>query len=432
MNKLIVGCLLLGGCAGAEPEPTMNWDRGPAPTPSRSRVPTNSYPQEIPTLSLERACAIADSIHPELAAARARVEASDGRAHQAGLSPNPLLVARMESAPFKGGTTGNAEYLAGVSQRIPIGGRLGAARESEMKERERLIDEYYVHQIEVRSRVHGAFAVALYATEVVRIGTEASKISERAVTVARARRAAGDLLPEEVARVEMEQFRTALELDHAGGLRDMAFVALASAVGDSLLRIGAVEGNLEAALEVPAIESILEGLGRSPYAALAEAEQAVVRARIDQAKLERIPDVSLDLFYRRLEQSKTNAFDVGVILPLPLFDRNQGKLRELEAESRGAQARAQGIRNDAVRKAREAHIQLTEAMHHARLLKSEILPRAETVLQGAEVRFAGGDMSLAEVLPIRRDRFSSQLAYLEALREVMEAWARLRPFLKEK
>lgn len=430
MNKLLVGCVLLAGCAGPEPEPPIPWDRGPAPAPARTSSP--SYPLEIPTLSLDRAFAIADSIHPELAAGRASVDAAEGKAQQAGLYPNPLLVGRMESAPFQGGTAGNAEFVGGLSQRIPIGGRLGAARESEMKERERLIAEYYVRQLEVRSRVHAAFAAALYAAEVVRIETEAAKISERAVTVARARREAGDLLAEEVARAEMEQFRTALELDHAEGLRDMAFVALAAAVGDSLLRIGAVEGNLEAALEVPAIGSILEGLGRSPYAALAEAEQSVARARVDQARLERIPDVSLDLLYRRLQHSETNAFDVGVTVPLPLFDRNQGRLRELHAESRGAEARARGIRNDAVRKAREAHIQLSEAMHHARLLKSEILPRAETVLRGAEVRFAGGDLSLADVLPIRRDRISSQLAYLEALREVMEAWARLRPFLKDK
>lgn len=430
MRRLFFGCILLAGCAGPDPSPSGEWERErPAPAPARL---ARSAQEDLTSLTLERAFAIAESIHPELAVARARVEAAEGKAHQAGLYPNPLLVGRMESAPFEGGTTGNAEFVAGVSQRVPFGGRLGAAREAEARERERLLAEYYVQRLEVRSRVHGAFAAALYASEVVRLETEAGKVAERAVAVARARREAGDALPEEVARVEMEQIRAALELDHAEGLRDRAFVALSAAVGDSLLRIHSLEGSLEAALEIPSIESVLEGIGRGAYAALAEAERSVVRARIDQAKVERIPDVSLDLFYRRLEHSEVNAFDVGVGVALPLFDRNQGRLRELEAEARAAQGRGQNVRNEAVRKAREAHIQLTEAMHHARLLKAEILPRAETVLKGAEVRYAGGDLSLADILPMRRERFASELAYLEALREVMDAWARLKPFLESR
>ena len=65
-----------------------------------------------------------------------------------------------------------------------------------------------------------------------------------------------------------------------------------------------------------------------------------------------------------------------------------------------------------------------------RTLKDEILPRAETVLKGAETRYAGGDLSLPDQIPIRRDRASLQLTYLESLREVMEAWAKLNPFLE--
>lgn len=426
MKKLWAACVVLAGCAGAELDPLEGIERrtdDPPGTIARAQA------QEAESLSLEGALAMAEGSHPELAAARARVEAAEGRALQAGLFPNPVVVGRMESAPFEGGTTGNAEFLAGVSLRLPVGGRLGAAREAETLERERLLREFEVRRLEVRSRVQAAFAAALYAHEVVKLRSRMSEAALRGAAVAKARREAGDALAEEVARAEIEEARARLELDRAGGLRDLALVALASAIGNPLLRIGSVEGKLEAALEVPSIESVLPDLEASPHAALAEAEVQVLRGRVEQAKLERIPDVSLDLFYRRLEHSEKDAFDVGVGFALPLFDRNQGRIRELEAEAQAARARARGIRGEAVRKAREAHIRLSEAVRHARLLKSEILPRAETVIQGAEVRYAGGDMSLADILPIRRERASAELAYLEALREVMEAWAALRPYL---
>jgi hypothetical protein len=62
------------------------------------------------------------------------------------------------------------------------------------------------------------------------------------------------------------------------------------------------------------------------------------------AKAERIPDVNLDLLYRRLEGSRENAFDVGVRIPIPLFDSKR-KIRQAEQELRGSEARFERVRN---------------------------------------------------------------------------------------
>jgi outer membrane protein TolC len=39
-------------------------------------------------------------------------------------------------------------------------------------------------------------------------------------------------------------------------------------------------------------------------------------------------------------------------------------------------------------------------------------------------------MSLTEVLPVRRDWAAVQLSYLESLRDVMQAWVALTPYLR--
>jgi outer membrane protein TolC len=77
---------------------------------------------------------------------------------------------------------------------------------------------------------------------------------------------------------------------------------------------------------------------------------------------------------------------------------------------------------------RASHLQLTTALANSGTLKSEILPRAATVMKAAEARYAAGDISLAEVLPVRRDWAAAQLSYLESLRDVMQAWGELAPF----
>ena len=62
--------------------------------------------------------------------------------------------------------------------------------------------------------------------------------------------------------------------------------------------------------------------------------------------------------------------------------------------------------------------------------EKEVLPAAADVLKGAEARYARGDSSLAEVLPVRRDYAVMRLAWLEAIREARVEHARLAELIR--
>tara|TARA_R110002072_G_scaffold28296_8_gene91082 strand:+ start:2699 stop:3295 length:597 start_codon:yes stop_codon:yes gene_type:complete len=130
----------------------------------------------------------------------------------------------------------------------------------------------------------------------------------------------------------------------------------------------------------------------------------------------RIPDVSLDLFYRRLEGTNQHAFDVGVAIPLPLFNRNQGNVRSALAEQLAASARVRATRNELVRDLRVTHTRLALLLQSVRIMREELLSQADTVLTSVEARFESGDASQVEVLPVRRDWTGTQLGYINALR----------------
>jgi cobalt-zinc-cadmium efflux system outer membrane protein len=428
MKKLLTAALLLAGCSSPAREPLP--DGAGTYGPPRAAAPPAAPPDAVGPVTLDRALALAESLHPDLAESRARIEAAEGRAEQSGLLPNPVLLGKLESAPFEGDTVGDAELLAGVLQRVPIGGRLGAAEEAGRLEAERLRREHEVQRIHLRTRVHGAFATALFSAAVAKLQEETLELARRGAAVARARREAGDATAEELARAELEEARARLEEDKAHGLRELAYVALAAAMGRPELRVEAVEGPLESALELPALQSVLEALEHGPHAALARADVDAARAAVDHAGAERIPDVAVDLVYRRIGSRDENAFDVGLAIPLPLFDRNQGRIREAEAQRREAEARARATRGEAIRHVRESHTKLAEAMSHVKLAREEILPRSELILRAAEARHAAGDLSLADLIPLRREAAGARLAYLDGLRELMEAWGELRLFLK--
>jgi len=418
--------LVAGFALACAPSPVRQ--ASPATPPPAASRPMSSEP--VVDLTLEGAFALAEERHPELAEARALVEAAAGRVDQAGLLPNPVAVAAMESAPFTGGTTGNAEYLMGASQTIPLGGRLGAARRVEEMERERRVKEAEARRAEIRRRVHGAFATALAASESRSVLADAMALAESALEISRRRLDLGDAVLGDVARAEIGVARSRLDLETAESARERSLGALAAAVGDPRLVVDSASGSLDAVLEVPAIEALSARLEDSPLVAAADAELAVQNARIALAEAQRIPDVDVNLFYRRLEHSDRNAFDVGLRLPLPLFDGGSGRVREARANADAAAARSRATRNDVLADLREARADLAIALRSARALTDEILPRAESLLRTAETRLARGDASVVDLLPLRRDWLDLRLAHLDALRRVMESWASLSALVR--
>ena len=414
MNKRILILLSAATLAGAPLIAATN----NATTPARP----------VENLTLDQAWDMADSLQPEIAEAKALVEAAEGRAKQAGAFPNPEAILGAQQLPLDANASNQREYVAGVGQTLPLSGRLSKARQAELLDREVRARGLDVKRRDIRKRVHSAFATALYQEQAFHAQTQIQQNAAKAVATTRARVENGDALREDLARVEMELARAQVDLQRADSLRQQALVALASAIGDPNLSLKSLAGTLDATFDIPTLETLAANLSAQPESAQAEADIRARIARVDLAKTERIPDVRVELLYHRLESVQENTLDVGLSIPMPLFNRNQGRLREARAELAAAEARSRMTQNELTTRLRESHLQLTAALASSRALQTEILPKADTVLKGAEARYTAGDISLAEILPVRRDWAAIQLTYLESLRDVMQAWAEIRTF----
>ncbi len=391
-----------------------------------ARAATN----QLESLTLEQALEMAERRQPQLAEARALVEAAAGRAQQAGAFPNPEAIVGAQQVPFSSDSSNQREYVTGIAQPIPLGARLGKAREAEMLEREVRVRGLEVTRRDLRKHVHSAFATALYQEKAFETQSHIARSVEKVAATTKARMDAGDAVPHDLARIEIEFARAKVEVQRSQSLREQAMLGLAAAIGDSRLSVKSLAASLDTTFEIPTLESLAASLSAQPEFALADANVRASNARIDLAKAERIPDVKVEALYHRLEATKENTFDIGLSIPLPLFNRNQGKLREARAEVAAAEARSRRTENELNLRLRESYAQLTSALAASRALQTEILPRAETVLKSAESRYAAGDTSLADVLPVRRDWAAIQLSHLESLRDVMQAWAQVSGYLK--
>jgi outer membrane protein, heavy metal efflux system len=382
----------------------------------------------IEGLTLDQAIERAERRQPQLAEARALIEAAAGRAEQAGALPNPELILGAQQLPLDRGASNQREYVAGVAQPIPVGGRLRKAREAELMEQEVRLRGLEVARRDLRRGVHAAFATALYQEQAFEAQSQIAQGLEKLVTATTARIDAGDAVAEDLARVEIEMLRAEVERQRSQALRDQSLLALAVAMGDANLQIVSLAGDLEATFEVPMLETLAASLVSQPEVLQAEANLQASSAWLELVRSERIPDVRVEALYHRLEATEENTIDLGISIPLPLFNRNQGRLREARAESEAAQARARLTRNEVAARLQISYVQLTSALSSSRTLRGEVLPRAEKVLHSAEARYEVGDISLIELLPVRRNWAEVRLGCLESLRDVLLAWTDVRSF----
>lgn len=134
---------------------------------------------------------------------------------------------------------------------------------------------------------------------------------------------------------------------------------------------------------------------------------------------------------KRPNELQRNQLMLGVSVPLPLFDRNQGNL--LEALKREDKARdelqALNVRLDTeVLQARE---RLASVRGEIDVLQREVLPGAKSAYDAATVGFENGKFNFLEVLDAQRTYFAAQSQYLKALAEAHRAAADIDRVLGE-
>ncbi|MBM3336054.1 TolC family protein, partial [Candidatus Sumerlaeota bacterium] len=236
----IAGVLMsVCGCAAYRPAgPTPGSDEASVAKPdaasvgiARAGANIGAAETRFETLTLNQALELAERHQPELAEYRARVEAAEGRALQAGLFPNPELYAAIEGVSSSGDPFGQSEQIAGFTQPIPFGRRLSAARRAELLERDRRTLELLARLQAVRTRVRKAFTALQHWQAVIKAWEDNQRIAETGLEVARARVASGDAIPAELAQAKNEVRRAQLELDRARSQQAQASRDLLAAIG---------------------------------------------------------------------------------------------------------------------------------------------------------------------------------------------------------
>jgi cobalt-zinc-cadmium efflux system outer membrane protein len=221
--------------------------------------------------------------------------------------------------------------------------------------------------------------------------------------------------PAEVLRAQVEVTKEQIQRRSRIRALRTAYIRLVTSWGAYEPTFESLAGDLRSISPIPSEAELVGRLASAPQLARWQAEVMNRRATVELEDAQRIPDMTLGLGPRHYNETDDWALVVGVEMPIPVFDRNQGARRASRnqlARSREEQRSAElGLRLALAR----AYQGLTSANEEIAALRDEAIPTAKRAYEAIKSAQRQGALQFTEVLDAQRSLFALRTQLVIAL-----------------
>ncbi|MEW6025892.1 MAG: TolC family protein [Planctomycetota bacterium] len=389
---------------------------------SATSRPVTTQPDVVKdSLTLTEAVNLAVQYNPELKSAEKEIDAASARIIQAKLLPNPSIFAETEDGRSKSWGFGN-EYKSvfGLSQPIPLGGKINARTVVAEKEKQITLSTYELNLRQIIARTKKAFVDILAAQELVNIAADNLEIARKLFDSAKARLEAGAAPETEQIKAQIELSQAEVSLRNAQTEFTQAQKRLNTLLGNVDINIKNYDGALREI--IPDLQDKqIEEMVLASYPELLSAVKAkeLAQAQLELAQAERYPDIDIGVGTGKIRGTEeTNIIEWGVNIPFPLFDRNQGRIREAEALIIKAQKDHEAALNQVCLETRQTLLALGNTANYVRTYKEKVVPQAERSLSLISEGYRQGKFTYIELLDAQRTLAETRENYLKLLAEL--------------
>jgi len=426
LNILVIAlAVAASGCSstgGTEHQPlagTTQVDVGSLPaTRKADAAPQPEGPfTEQATITLRDAIAQALVNSPGLRAYSLEVRAAEARKVQAGLLPNPEI--EVETEEFGG--TGERRRFDSSQTTIQLGQLIELAdkraKRTDLATVERDLAEwdYRSKRLDVMNQVAQAFIEVMAAQEQLALSKDSAELAKQAHLAVVQRVKAGKVSPVDEAKANIALSTSRIELQKAEQALVSARYNLAAACGAQSPVFERVTGPYYEILPAPSLEELSRQVSRNPDVARWVTERYRRLAALDLEKAKATPDIGIRGGIQRFDQGDDTAFILGLSIPIPLFNRNQGNIREAiyrlaktQQEHKAAEIQVRAAVADAVPRLSSSSSEITA-------LREEVLPAAQSTFDAARKGYEQGKFGYLDVLDAQRTLFEVREKYIEAL-----------------
>ncbi|WP_425619145.1 TolC family protein [Anatilimnocola sp. NA78] len=391
-------------------------------------VPVGMPPQPIQELTIEILESIAQMENPSIGRAASLVEAAKGNWVQVGLAPNPTTGYEGQQL----GSGGRAEqHGVFVEQELVRGGKLRINREVAAHEIGRASQELAAQRQRVTTDVRIAFYQALVAQRQEQLTNHLSTNAAQNLKASQSLFDQKEVGKLDVLQAQLESRNMQILIVNARNRRAASWQQLATLVGRPHWSMQILAGDLDQVPQHTWQQALHTLLGTSPEIAIAMTNIERARWQAERARVEKTPNITV----RGLVNVVDNGIDgdpdgsIMVGMPLPIWNRNQGALVQAQHQAAAAERALEQLELNLQNRLAPVYERYSNALNQVKEYRENILPVAQETLDLSRRLYEAGEGGFINLLTAQRTFTQTNLAYLEALRELRTAAAEIEGLL---
>lgn len=378
-------------------------------------LPQAALSADHTSISLAEATALALQANPNISVAMREREIESAQLLQSTARPNPTLSGQIQDLRSQ-----NRIASIILSQQLETAGKRDkrmAAADANLA----IADaDIRIVQAEISAKTYAAFYRVLAAQQAQTLATELLQIATTSKETTAKRVLAGKVSPVEETKAKVAEAGLKIELASANQQLVSSKQRLASLWSNSLQPNNQEDytavGELEKLDNIDTLEDLMTQVADSPRlkkASLAIAQKQALSA-IEQSK--QTPDVTLSLGAQRNEElgGITQAI-IGLSIPIPVFDKNQGNLQSAKAREYQSIDEKSALENQLKTDIADAYSRRQLQVEASNMYKNDILPGAQSTYEAARKGFEFGKFSFLEVLDAQRTLFQAKTQHIQTL-----------------
>ncbi len=366
--------------------------------------------------------------NPSIGVARARAFAAGTMPAQLRPLPDPMLM-----ATWRARTDDMERAMIGLRQEVPLGGKRGLRAEAASLEAVAMDASVEATRLRVVTEAREVYHEIGFLDATERIIREEIETLRRFDELARSRYAAGSGMQEDAVKIQAEITRKEIELIGLDSARRDAVAALNALRADPWGSLGRVPlGSPAAPPEATGVQAI--AMSDRPEIAMADARIAAARVRVELARKEGVPDLTLQGDYGIMggmgSGLDNDEITLGAGINLPVHrGRIAAGIDQAVHEQAAAVAERAAIEVALRRDAAQITARLSLTERQLRLHRGVLAVQADEALRSAESAYATGMAGSLELLDAERVLFEVRLGTARAQADLLVLAARLEGVL---
>jgi outer membrane protein, heavy metal efflux system len=370
-------------------------------------------------LTLQQAVDLARTNNPALLSGRQHVTATRASEITAGLRQNPALGLSGVDVTLPANNPGNPySYAANVSRLFERGQKRRWRLDIAHSTTEVTQSQYKDTERQIILAVKQAFTQMLAAKAALKVADDNLQGYRKTVDLSKQRLDAGDISPTEFDRIDLQLAEFEADYDNANLILVQATDQLKMLLG---IAQPAATLDITGTLDPPQLPQTVvqveqQALSERPDYLAAQQSLRVAESNVKLAEAYGTTDPTLAGEYDRSGHDNSGGFQV--ILPLRIFDRNQGEKERTRYEVQSTRFAEAAVRNQVINDVDQAWAAYQTALTQARRYNGHYLAQASRVRDNLEYSYRHGGSTLLDYLDALRDYRQINLDALNANEQV--------------